>query len=1032
MTKKQHKIIAFSAFLTALFISLAFLHAKDQTNTEAAATDTFRVSEYYLAPGTFTGTNHTLTLNQNLTEDYFVIVQGSDGDASSNSDRGPDENYAALISDPFGTGDLINIGSANQIEIARNNAINSWVGVITVVECTSDCNESGFQLLDVERVVHSGSNTNGSDTSGTDWADIDQVMLMGGYNGSGCTTTQTSTANSKVCHVRLFPSGNNTLEWTRNNVGTTLTSSTSTVMVLEWGGEWNIQRASATGTAGGNGANASNEYNTAPITTVDRANTWVWGTGHTTDQGIGDASEGTLITLGNGVDQNASESTVAIGQEYSDTKSYEVYTLSHPDLLVDYRFKTDGDSTSLSVDQTIDSANDSTARMALVTNGCNGTGNAYPRPMFSARYISDTSIRLERRRSGQNFPAWIQGIDFSNIVPGVDLSSSTKVDDDSDNSVIPNQTISYTITLSNNGTIDATGVDLIDTLDSNLENLSIQSLTSCGVAYVNNSTSNVVDIDNLSISTTTDCIINFTTNVKSGLIGGTNITNTANIGSSNEGSSPVILNSDILNVVTNTDLAITHTVSNNNPNKGDSITYTITVTNNGPENANGIFLFNLLPSGISYDNSLSSQGVYNNISGLWDIGSLSNTSNSTLNITVDIDEDVGAMVNNTATLTLSTPTDYFLGNNSSSISIDVIGGGSSGGTGRRVSLGEICGDGLQHITETCDDGNTLNEDGCDQYCQLEGIDTAETVIETTIIGDLISVCPHIGNAEVCRNLVAIFGDIFVNVRREQSALHAAADHQETCLNLDPNRDIQFIDLDPNDEANIFINFLKNTQIKGAGDYVFSGQGNHSSGKQVGEYQTGSWEFGALSPMTRAAAVKTILIANCIPIIEEVPNTGNLFKFTDIKRNYDNQDKESTFLSQIFYTAYQHGIVKGYQDGSAKPNKLVNHAEVIAMMIRAAEANPNKNEENSPNWYKNHFDFARSNGIYNGIVTDSNAQVTRRDFAKLMVRIMAFAKNPEIHSYIERVNIFDESYDEQLPTFTPNPIIPKGSCDLEVC
>ena len=53
--------------------------------------------------------------------------------------------------------------------------------------------------------------------------------------------------------------------------------------------------------------------------------------------------------------------------------------------------------------------------MALVYNGQNGTGTAYPRPMLYSRYLSDTSVRLERRRSGQDFPAWVQGIDFSGI-----------------------------------------------------------------------------------------------------------------------------------------------------------------------------------------------------------------------------------------------------------------------------------------------------------------------------------------------------------------------------------------------------------------------------------------------------------------------------------------------------------------------------------------------------------------------------------------------------------------------------------------
>lgn len=1019
----------FAAVITSLIMGLVFLKNKEHPQTEAAPSDTFRVTEYFLDNGVYTGTNHTLTLNQDLAEEYFVIIQGSDGDTTTNNDRGPDENYAALISDPFGTGDLIDIGTPNQIEIARNNAVNSWVGVVTVVECTADCTESGFQLLDVERVVHSGANTNGSDTSGTDWSDINQVMLMGGFNGSGCTTSQTATSNTKVCHVRLFPSGINTIEWTRNNVGATLTSSTSTVMVLEWGSEWNVQRVSATGTAGGAGANATNEYNTAAISAVDRANTWVWGTGHTTDQGIGDAAEGTLITLGDGVNQNLSESTVAIGQEYSDTKNFEVYALTHTDLLVDYRFKADANQNDLTVDTAIDSATDNTARMALVTNGCNGTGNAYPRPMFSARYLTGSSVRLERRRFGQTFPAWIQGIDFSNIVPGVDLSSSTKTESDTDNIVIPNQIISYNITLSNTGTTDATGVDLDDTIDTDFENLTVNTITDCGGSVSDTSTSTALDINDIGVTTATDCIIDFQVQVKSGLIGGTTLSNTANVSASNEGSSPVILNSDTLTVVTNTDLELAHSVDNNNPNKGDMVTYTITVTNNGPENASEVSIFSSLPSGLSFDSSTPSQGTYDDGTGLWTAGSILNGANATLNITAKTDDDVGAMVTNTATLTLSTPSDYLLSNNSASIDIDVIGGGSSGGGRSRAgNNGEVCGDGLKHISEDCDDGNTINEDGCTEYCLLETIDTElDTELETLIKSEerLLSVCPYISDAQICRNLVTVFGDIFVNVRQSSESLHGSAEEIQSCLRYNPDRDLEFSDLKNNDPANIFINFLKNTQIISEGDYIFSGQGNHSSGKQEGEYQVGIWEFGPLSPMTRAAAIKTILIANCIPI-ETVDQDPSLFQFSDINRQYPLDDQENFFLSEIFYTAYKYKIIKGYADGSAQGNRLVNHAELISMMLRAAEANPNAVESNNPNWFQNHYDFAVENGIYNGIASNPEGKVTRRDFAKILTRVMAFTQKPEIYSYIERVNILNKSYDETLPVFRPVPLIPTNS------
>lgn len=376
----------------------------------------FRTTEYYINSG-FTGTDYTVTLDNDLVENYFVIVQGSDGDGTGGGNYGPDAIQARLVSDPFGTGDLTTSGAANQIGVSRGatGSSGSWTGVVTVVECLGNCESDGFQLLDVKDVTHSGTSTSGNIAS-TTWTDINQVMLMGGFNGTGCETTESSNNNVKVCHTRIYPSSTSQINWTRDSGGATLSTANSTVMVLEWGNNWSIQRVNVTGSNGGNGVDSAGEYNTASLTTsVNRDNTWIWGTGHTDDNGIGDSAEAALITLGNGVDQNTTENSIAVGLEYSQAIDFEVYTLSNASLSVDYRFKNDGDSNALNYDQTVDDFTGSNSRMALVTNGCGGTGTAFPRPFFSARFLNDNTVQVERRRSGQPFPAWIQAIDFSNI-----------------------------------------------------------------------------------------------------------------------------------------------------------------------------------------------------------------------------------------------------------------------------------------------------------------------------------------------------------------------------------------------------------------------------------------------------------------------------------------------------------------------------------------------------------------------------------------------------------------------------------------
>ncbi len=374
-----------------------------------------RSTEYAITD--YTGVTGEITLTNDLSSNYFVMVKGSDGDGTDTGNRGPDENYFALTSDPFGTGDLAVTGENNTLGFTRGGNVDGWTGVITVVECLNNCSSDGFELLDVARVTHSGTTLTGTDTFTSGWgSDIDQVMLFGGYDGAGCNTADTDNSDHKVCHARIWPSGTNTINWQRNDTDvSSMTTAYSTVMALKWGSNWTVQRVTVSGSAGGAGANATGEYNTATINSVARDNTWVWGTGWTNDQGIGDASEGTLITLGDGVNQNTNETSVAVGQEYSDTREFEVYALTHDDISVDYRFKADGNGADLTYDQTVDTAASSTARMALGYNTCNGTGDAYPRPIFSARYTSNTNIQLLRNRWNQAFVAWTQSIDFSGI-----------------------------------------------------------------------------------------------------------------------------------------------------------------------------------------------------------------------------------------------------------------------------------------------------------------------------------------------------------------------------------------------------------------------------------------------------------------------------------------------------------------------------------------------------------------------------------------------------------------------------------------
>ena len=74
--------------------------------------------------------------------------------------------------------------------------------------------------------------------------------------------------------------------------------------------------------------------------------------------------------------------------------------------------------------------------------------------------------------------------------------------------------------------------------------------------------------------------------------------------------------------------------STDNPQCGDQFTYTVKVTNDGPNEAKGIQATDILPTGLNYVSSNASQGTYDNNTGLWTVGDLANNAFATLEITV--------------------------------------------------------------------------------------------------------------------------------------------------------------------------------------------------------------------------------------------------------------------------------------------------------------------------------------------------------------------------------------------------------------
>src|SRR4029453_6389480 len=117
------------------------------------------------------------------------------------------------------------------------------------------------------------------------------------------------------------------------------------------------------------------------------------------------------------------------------------------------------------------------------------------------------------------------------------------------------------------------------------------------------------------------------------------------------------------------DLALGKGVSDATPNVGDQITFTVTLSNSGPNTATGVQVTDLLPAGLTFVAAIPSQGSYSSVAGLWDVGAVS-VGFSVASLTITATVVSAAASTNTASLTASDQFDPNPANNSASASLD--------------------------------------------------------------------------------------------------------------------------------------------------------------------------------------------------------------------------------------------------------------------------------------------------------------------------------------------------------------------------
>ncbi|WP_394750899.1 PKD domain-containing protein [Spongiimicrobium salis] len=249
--------------------------------------------------------------------------------------------------------------------------------------------------------------------------------------------------------------------------------------------------------------------------------------------------------------------------------------------------------------------------------------------------------------------------DAVEVIPGqvVDISV-TKVA----NTMTPNigGQIEFTVNVSNDGPSDATGVVVTDFLRSGYQLVS--AVPSTGTYEPLNGS---WAIGNLANGATETMVITAT------VLANGNYSNTAELTGLNENDSDSeVANNDNTEddqetiaptPVLVSDLELTKTVNNATPFVGDEIIFTLNITNNGPSNATGVQIQDILPSGYTYISNNSTSGVYDQGTGIWNLnGAIPNGTTETLNIVAFVNptgnyENIAEVISSANLDTDSTP-----------------------------------------------------------------------------------------------------------------------------------------------------------------------------------------------------------------------------------------------------------------------------------------------------------------------------------------------------------------------------------------
>jgi uncharacterized repeat protein (TIGR01451 family) len=264
--------------------------------------------------------------------------------------------------------------------------------------------------------------------------------------------------------------------------------------------------------------------------------------------------------------------------------------------------------------------------------------------------------------------------------------------------------VTFTVQVENKGPAAATGIQIEDIFPSTLLDLEFTSVTKGSF----NQGTLLWDISSLLPNEI--AILTLNSRVKPGA-GGATITNRVQLNSFDQTDSDVTPDDleETLNVSNNVNLEISKVVSNPTPNEGETITYTLTVKNNGPSEATNFELTDVLPVGVTFVSATTNLGSFT--ADTWSAPSILNGFIAVLEIQAKVDFATGGTTIRNEITGVTIDQDDPIGTSNDILFADIVVKNETDLAITKTSLETIYseGDAVQFTIEVTNNGPALAE-----------------------------------------------------------------------------------------------------------------------------------------------------------------------------------------------------------------------------------------------------------------------------------------------------------------------------------